>query len=229
MLRRIVASSLRFRFLVVAIAAGARCSSASRLRDHAASTSSRSSRRRASRSRPPPSACPPTDVESLVTVPLEQALAGIDGLDVLRSKSVAQLSPIVLIFKPGHRPAARPPAGAGADPRSVTPSLPTWAAPPFMLPPLSATSRVMKIGMSSKTMSRHGHVPDRLLDDPVAAAERAGRGQHPDLGRAAQPAPRRRSSPAKHAAPTASPSMQVMEGTADALDAGLLHVLRRRT
>ena len=33
----------------------------------------------------------------------------------------------------------------------ITPSLPTWAAPPVMLQPLSATSRVMKIGISSNT------------------------------------------------------------------------------
>ncbi len=31
--------------------------------------------------------------------------------------------------------------------------MPTWAAPPVMLPPLSATSRMMKIGISSKTRS----------------------------------------------------------------------------
>ena len=31
--------------------------------------------------------------------------------------------------------------------------LPTWAAPPFILQPLSATSRVMKIGLSSDTIS----------------------------------------------------------------------------
>src|SRR5687767_10795193 len=41
------------------------------------------------------------DVEELVTVPLEQGLAGIDGLDVMRSKSVSQLSSIIMIFKPG--------------------------------------------------------------------------------------------------------------------------------
>src|SRR3978361_1068370 len=41
------------------------------------------------------------DVESLVTVPLEQALNGVKGLDDLRSKSVPQLSSIQLIFKQG--------------------------------------------------------------------------------------------------------------------------------
>src|SRR5215210_5341184 len=40
-----------------------------------------------------------SDVEQLVTVPLEQALNGVDGLDDMRSKSVPQLSAIELIFK----------------------------------------------------------------------------------------------------------------------------------
>jgi CzcA family heavy metal efflux pump len=92
------------------------------------------------------------DVESLVTVPLEQALNGVEGLDDLRSKSVPQLSSIQMIFKQGtdllHARQLVQERLAIA-----TPSLPTWAAPPVMLPPVAATSRVMQIGMSSKTMS----------------------------------------------------------------------------
>src|SRR5436190_23492061 len=41
-----------------------------------------------------------SDVESLVTVPLEQAFNGVDGLTDMRSKSVPQLSAIELIFDP---------------------------------------------------------------------------------------------------------------------------------
>ena len=41
------------------------------------------------------------EVEELVTVPLEQTFAGLPGLDVIRSKSVAQLSAVDLVFKPG--------------------------------------------------------------------------------------------------------------------------------
>src|SRR3990170_7103452 len=37
------------------------------------------------------------EVESLVTIPLEEAFSGLPGLDVVRSKSVEQLSSIVLI------------------------------------------------------------------------------------------------------------------------------------
>jgi Cu/Ag efflux pump CusA len=39
-----------------------------------------------------------SDVEQLVTVPLEQAFSGIEGLDDLRSRSVPQLSSVELIF-----------------------------------------------------------------------------------------------------------------------------------
>jgi CzcA family heavy metal efflux pump len=92
------------------------------------------------------------DVESLVTVPLEQALNGVAGLEDLRSKSVPQLSSIQLIFKQGTNLLN---ARQLVQERLAvaTPSLPTWAAPPVMLPPVSATSRVVQIGMSSNTHS----------------------------------------------------------------------------
>src|SRR3990170_1694068 len=43
----------------------------------------------------------PGEVESLVSVPLEQALNGVEGLDVMRSKSVTDLSSITLLFRAG--------------------------------------------------------------------------------------------------------------------------------
>ena len=42
-----------------------------------------------------------SEVEELVTVPLEQALNGVPHLDVMRSKSVPQYSQIVMIFENG--------------------------------------------------------------------------------------------------------------------------------
>ena len=89
-----------------------------------------------------------TEVESLVTVPLEQALNGIEGLDTIRSKSVEQLSQIELIFDPGADLLTARQLVAERI-AAVSPTLPTWAAPPVMIQPLSATSRVMKIGMTS--------------------------------------------------------------------------------
>ncbi len=93
-----------------------------------------------------------TEVESLVTIPLEQTLNGLPGLSVMRSKSVEQLSSIVMIFKPGtDLMKARQLISERLS--IATPTLPTWAAPPFMMPPLSSTSRTMKIGISSKERS----------------------------------------------------------------------------
>ena len=95
------------------------------------------------------------EVETLVTVPLEQALDGIAGLDVMRSKSVAAaLADVELIFKLRHRPHARPPAGRRSGMATVPEHAADLGGPPIMLQPLSATSRVMKIGISSRTMSR---------------------------------------------------------------------------
>ncbi len=134
MMRWIVGSSLRFRYIVVALAAAMMALGVVRLRDI------------------PVDVFPDADVESLITVPLEDALSGVPGLDDMRSKSVPQLSSIELIFKQGtdliH-------ARQLVQERiaTVVPTLPTWASPPFMMQPVSATSRVMKIGLSSRTRS----------------------------------------------------------------------------
>src|SRR5947208_14405211 len=93
-----------------------------------------------------------SDVEQLVTVPIEVSLNGIQGLDDLRSKSVPQLSSIEVLFKPGTDLLL---ARQLVQERlaTVSPSLPTWAAPPVMLAPVSATGRAMQIGMTSNTHS----------------------------------------------------------------------------
>ena len=89
------------------------------------------------------------EVEELVTVPMEDVLNGIEGLDILRSRSIPDLSDIVLIFKRGtNLMDAR--LRVQERVREVTVSLPVWATSPFMIQPLSSTSRVMKIGLSTK-------------------------------------------------------------------------------
>ena len=91
------------------------------------------------------------EVEELITVPLEQSLAGLPGLQVLRSKSVGQLSSVVLLFEPGTDiMEARQLVQERVA--TVTPTLPSWATPPHMIQPLSSTSRAMKIGISSDTL-----------------------------------------------------------------------------
>src|SRR5436190_1971323 len=93
------------------------------------------------------------EAESFVTVPLEQALNGVDGLDIMRSKSVPDESSIEMFFKPGTDELhARQLVQERMQ--QVIPSLPTWAAPPVIIPPVSVTGRFMKIGISSGTMSQ---------------------------------------------------------------------------
>jgi CzcA family heavy metal efflux pump len=151
MLRWIVGSSLRFRYLVVAAAGALVLFGLGQLRDVPVDVFPEFA--------PPiieiqtPSVgLSPSEVEALVTVPLEQALAGVPGLDVMRSKSVPQLSSVKMIFEPGtDLLTARRLVQERV--RVVTPTLPSWSAPPVMLPPLSATSRAMKIGVSSDSLS----------------------------------------------------------------------------
>ena len=64
----------------------------------------------------------PTEVEELVTVPLEQALGASPGLDIIRSKSVPSSSSIELLFEPRHRSVPRPPARPGAHGRGARPA-----------------------------------------------------------------------------------------------------------
>jgi CzcA family heavy metal efflux pump len=116
-----------------------------------------------------------SDVEQLVTVPLEQALNGVQGLDELRSKSVPQLSSIEVLFKQGTD-LLRARQLVQERMTLVSPSLPTWAAPPVMLAPVSATGRAMQIGMTSSThslmdlsMSAYWTVRARLLRVPGVA------------------------------------------------------------
>src|SRR4029079_9081016 len=69
-----------------------------------------------------------SDVESFITVPLEQSLAGLPSLDILRSNSVAQLSQIELLFKPdADLMHSRQLVQERIE--SITPTLPPWAAP----------------------------------------------------------------------------------------------------
>ena len=151
MLRWIIGSSLKFRFIVVLAAAALVAVGIWRLRDMPIDAF--------------PEFAPPlveiqtegqgmssTEVEEMITIPLEESLKGTPELDVMRSKSVVGLSSIVLIFKRGtdifH---ARQLVQERLQ--LALPALPTSAYPPIMLQPLSATSRCMKIGLTAKDLS----------------------------------------------------------------------------
>ena len=94
-----------------------------------------------------------TEVESLVTTPIENALNGVKGMKTMRSKSVLGLSSVVLIFADGTE--------LMADRQLVqerlltlTGQLPVLAKTPVILSPLSSTSRVLKIGVWSQKLSQ---------------------------------------------------------------------------
>jgi CzcA family heavy metal efflux pump len=92
------------------------------------------------------------EVEEFITVPMEEQLNGLPGLEELRSKSVSQLSAIQLIFERGTDELT---ARQAVSERiaQIIPSLPTWASPPFIMPSLSATSRILKVGLSSDELN----------------------------------------------------------------------------
>jgi CzcA family heavy metal efflux pump len=174
MMRFIVGTSLKFRFLVVAIAAGMLYFGIQQIREMPVDVFPEFA---------PPMVeiqtislgLSPEETESLVTVPLEQVLAGVPGLTAIRSKSVPDLSAIKMYFERGtDLMLARQLVKEHVA--QVTPTLPNWASPPVMLPPLSATSRMMKIGISSKTrsvtdlsMTTYWTIRQRLLRVPGVA------------------------------------------------------------
>jgi CzcA family heavy metal efflux pump len=218
MMRWIVQSSLKIRFIVIALAVAMMLFGTEQLRGMPVDVFPEFSPPRVEIQ----TAClglSAEEVESLITVPLEQALNGVPGLDVMRSKSVAQLSSIVLIFEPGTdllnaRQLVQ-------ERMAITaPTLPSWAAPPVMLQPLSATSRVMKIGLTSDNMSQidlsmtaYWKIRPRLLREP-GVAHVAIWGQRQEMLHV-QVDPER----LKEHGVTLD---QVMRASSDALDAGLL-------
>src|SRR5690349_9153687 len=174
LMRSVISSSLRFRYLVVAAAVGLMILGITSLPAMHVDVF--------------PEFAPPrvviqtacvglstSDVEQLVTGPLEAGLNGIQGLDDMRSKSVPQLSSIELLFKPGTD-LMRARQLVQERIATVSPSLPTWAAPPVMLAPVSATGRAMQIGMTSKnhslidmSMDAYWNIRARLLRVPGVA------------------------------------------------------------
>jgi Cu/Ag efflux pump CusA len=218
MLRWMVGSSLRFRYIVVALAAGLMFFGVAQLRDMPVDVFPEFAPPRVE-VQTPSLGLSASEVEALVTIPLEHAFNGIPGLDVIRSKSVEQLSSIELIFKPGTDLLT---ARQLVQERlaTVTPTLPSWASPPFMIQPLSATSRVMKIGLSSDELSvidmsmiAYWKIRARLLRVP-GVANVAIWGERLEMLQVQVEPERLRAHDVS--------LEQVMNVTADSLDAGLL-------
>jgi CzcA family heavy metal efflux pump len=147
MFRWIIGSSLRFRFLLVAISAALLVFGTEQIRQMPVDVF--------------PEFSPPkveiqtqgigmtaAEVEELITIPMELVLRQTPAVETIRSKSIIGLSDIVLYFKMGEDIIdARRRVQELLN--NILDQLPQSSGMPVMLQPLSATSRVMKIGVKS--------------------------------------------------------------------------------
>jgi Cu/Ag efflux pump CusA len=92
------------------------------------------------------------EVEELITTPMEaDLLAGVAWVKTIYSSSITGLSSIVLTFEPGtDLIRARQMV---QERMTQAHALPNVSKPPTMLQPVSSTSRVMMIGMTSEELS----------------------------------------------------------------------------
>ncbi|CAA9236511.1 MAG: Cobalt-zinc-cadmium resistance protein CzcA; Cation efflux system protein CusA [uncultured Acidimicrobiales bacterium] len=218
MMRWVIGSSLKYRFLVIAFAAMMIFVGFGQIREMPVDVFPEFAPPRIEIQTGAPGLAP-AEVESLITVPMEESLAGLPDLDVMRSNSVEQLSSIQLILKP-DTDLLRARQLVEERLSGVTPTLPSWASSPFVLQPLSATSRVMKIGVTSKeipitdlSLISYWTMRARLLRVP-GVANVAIWGERPKMMQVL-------ADPERMKARGVSLD-QVMKVTADALDAGLL-------
>ena len=218
MMSWIIATSLRFRFIVLVMAAAMMLFGFDRLRDMPVDVFPEFA--------PPlveiqtPSlGLSPSEVEELVTIPLEEALNGLSDVDIMRSRSVPQLSSVVMIFRPGTD-LLRARQLVQERIAVAIPLLPPDVGPPFLLQPLSATSRFMKIGISSAehslrelSMTAYWKIRARLLAVPGVANVAIWGERLQMLHVQVDP---------ERLADNDVTLSQVMDVTANALDAGLL-------
>jgi CzcA family heavy metal efflux pump len=150
MFRWIIGSSLKYRFLIIAIAAAISVLGADRLRKMPVDVF--------------PEYTPPivevqtealglsaNEVESLISLNLEELLSGMPWLKSIHSNSVTGLSSIVMTFEDGtDLLRARQ---LIQERLTLAYTLPNVAKPPVMLLPVSSTSRVMMIGVTSKQVN----------------------------------------------------------------------------
>jgi CzcA family heavy metal efflux pump len=146
MFRWIIGSSLQFRYLVLGVAAALVLFGATQLNKIPVDVF--------------PEFAPPVvevqteaiglsaeEVQSLITLNLEELLSGVPWLESIRSQSVTGLSSIVLTFKRGTE--LMKARQMIQERLTLAYTLPNVAQPPVILQPLSATSRFMMVGISS--------------------------------------------------------------------------------
>ncbi len=150
MMRWLVASSLRMRLIVLAMAAGLIVGGAARARQMPVDAL--------------PDFAPPTievqteapglsapEVENLVTLNLEELVNGTPWLRSVHSSSLPGLSRLLLTFAPGTDIMK---ARQLVNERlTLAYTIPNVAQPPVILQPQSSANRVLMVGLSSKTVS----------------------------------------------------------------------------
>jgi CzcA family heavy metal efflux pump len=150
MMRALIGTSIHFRFLMLAIAAVLVVIGVAQLRQMPVDVL--------------PEFAPPyvevqtealglstDEVESLISLNLEELLNGTPWLESIHSTSVPGLSSLVLVFEPGTDVVRA--RQLVAERLSLAYTLPNVSKPPVILQPLSATSRVMLVGLSSRDTS----------------------------------------------------------------------------
>jgi len=150
-MRWIIGSSVKYRLLLIAVAATLLVSGAARLRDA------------------PVEALPdfgpvrvevqtealglsPEEVENLISNPMEQEFFnGIPWLHKIRSDSLPSLSSIEMIFEAGTDPIRA--RQVVQERLTMVPALTQVSKPPFVMQPVATTGRLLMIGLSSKELS----------------------------------------------------------------------------
>ena len=152
MMRWIVRTSLKFRRLVVGVAAGVIFFGVTQLRN-APVDSLPEFKPTIVEVRTEALGLSAAEVEQLITVPLEQDLLnGVAFLDQIHSASLPGLSSVTMIFEPGTDVLdARQVVQERVAEAAV--ALPGVSTPPQMLQPLSSTSRLMMVRLSSVELS----------------------------------------------------------------------------
>ena len=180
-MRWIIGSSLRFRLLVVGVAAALIAVGVAQLHNEPVDVL--------------PEFTPPyvevqtealglsaEEVEQLVTVPTEaDLLNGTKGVSVLRSESVPGMSSIVLLFEPGT--SLQEARQLVQEQLTQAHANPNVSQPPQMLQPLSSSSRVMVIGLSSNKLSPI----ESSVASPEDQPKRISRPPGPSSSRAPRP------------------------------------------
>ena len=152
MMRSIVASSLKFRRLIVAVAAGLLVFGIMQLR-HMPVDQLPEFGPTMVEVRTEALGLSAVEVEQLITVPLEQDLLnGIAFVEEIHSESLPGISSVVLIFEDGT-PLLDARQLVAEKVAEAAVALPGVSAPPMMLQPYSSTSRVMTVRLSSDTVS----------------------------------------------------------------------------